>query len=39
MLSTKVDPVIIGNLQIQIGDQFLDLSISSCINARSRMVM
>lgn len=39
VLSTKVDPTIIGGLQIQIGDQFLDLSVSSKIDALSRTVV
>lgn len=39
VLSTKVDPTIIGGLQIQIGDQFLDLSVSSRIDALSRTVV
>eukprot|EP00543_Licmophora_paradoxa_P003502 CAMPEP_0202451488 /NCGR_PEP_ID=MMETSP1360-20130828/9909_1 /ASSEMBLY_ACC=CAM_ASM_000848 /TAXON_ID=515479 /ORGANISM="Licmophora paradoxa, Strain CCMP2313" /LENGTH=211 /DNA_ID=CAMNT_0049070071 /DNA_START=118 /DNA_END=753 /DNA_ORIENTATION=+ len=37
MLTTKVDPSIIGGLQVQIGDQFLDLSVSSKIDAISRL--
>jgi F-type H+-transporting ATPase subunit O len=36
-LSTKVDPSIIGGLQVQIGDQFLDLSVASRIDAVSRI--
>mmetsp|Transcript_31536 Transcript_31536/g.52066 ORF Transcript_31536/g.52066 Transcript_31536/m.52066 type:complete len:209 (+) Transcript_31536:104-730(+) len=36
MLTTKVDPNILGGLQVQIGDQFLDLSVSSKIDAISR---
>merc|ERR1712129_491278 len=36
VLSTKVDPSIIGGLQVQIGDQFLDLSVKSKIDAISR---
>ena len=36
MLTTKVDPSILGGLQVQIGDQFLDLSVSSKIDAISR---
>ena len=36
MLTTKVDPSILGGLQVQIGDKFLDLSVSSKIDAISR---
>mmetsp|Transcript_7421 Transcript_7421/g.9183 ORF Transcript_7421/g.9183 Transcript_7421/m.9183 type:complete len:210 (+) Transcript_7421:202-831(+) len=36
VLSTKVDPSIIGGLQVQIGDKFLDLSVKSKIDAISR---
>jgi F-type H+-transporting ATPase subunit O len=36
MLTTKVDPAILGGLQVQIGDKFLDLSVSSKIDAISR---
>jgi len=36
ILSTKVDPSILGGLQVQIGDQFLDLSVGSKIDAISR---
>lgn len=36
MLATKVDPGILGGLQVQIGDQFLDLSVSSKIDAIAR---
>ena len=37
ILSTKVDPSIIGGLQVQIGDQFLDLSVASKIDALKRI--
>lgn len=37
MLNTKVDPSIIGGLQVQIGDQFLDLSVASRIDSISRI--
>uniref|UniRef100_A0A7S2HDJ6 ATP synthase subunit 5, mitochondrial n=1 Tax=Helicotheca tamesis TaxID=374047 RepID=A0A7S2HDJ6_9STRA len=37
VLSTEVDPSILGGLQVQIGDQFLDLSVGSKIDAVSRM--
>lgn len=37
MLTTKVDPSIIGGLQVQVGDQFLDLSVSSKIDSISRL--
>lgn len=37
ILSTKVDPSIMGGLQVQIGDQFLDLSVGSKIDAISRL--
>mmetsp|Transcript_3377 Transcript_3377/g.4572 ORF Transcript_3377/g.4572 Transcript_3377/m.4572 type:complete len:216 (+) Transcript_3377:75-722(+) len=36
ILSTQVDPSILGGLQVQIGDQFLDLSVGSKIDALSR---
>ena len=36
VLQTKVDPSILGGLQVQIGDQFLDLSIKSRIEEISR---
>lgn len=36
-LSTTVDPSILGGLQVQIGDQFLDLSVGSKIDAISRL--
>ena len=36
ILSTEVDPSILGGLQVQIGDQFLDLSVGSKIDALSR---
>ena len=36
MLTTKIDPSILGGLQVQIGDKFLDLSVSSKIDAISR---
>ena len=39
VLSTKVDPSILGGLQVQIGDQFLDLSVGSKIDALSRTVV
>merc|ERR1719469_458112 len=35
-LSTKVDPTILGGLQVQIGDKFLDLSVGSKIDTLSR---
>jgi len=37
IISSKVDPSIIGGIQVQIGDQFLDLSIKSRIEEISRM--
>jgi F-type H+-transporting ATPase subunit O len=37
VLSTKVDPSIVGGLQVQIGDQFLDLSVSSRIDEIGRI--
>eukprot|EP00548_Thalassiothrix_antarctica_P004169 CAMPEP_0194146790 /NCGR_PEP_ID=MMETSP0152-20130528/21731_1 /TAXON_ID=1049557 /ORGANISM="Thalassiothrix antarctica, Strain L6-D1" /LENGTH=180 /DNA_ID=CAMNT_0038847397 /DNA_START=166 /DNA_END=708 /DNA_ORIENTATION=- len=37
MLTSKVDPSIIGGLQVQIGDKFLDLSVASKINVISRL--
>ena len=39
ILSTKVDPSILGGLQVQIGDQFLDLSVGSKIDSISRTVV
>lgn len=36
VISSKVDPAIIGGIQVQIGDQFLDLSIRSRIEELSR---
>mmetsp|Transcript_11646 Transcript_11646/g.16766 ORF Transcript_11646/g.16766 Transcript_11646/m.16766 type:complete len:221 (+) Transcript_11646:45-707(+) len=36
-LTTKVDPSIVGGLQVQIGDQFLDLSVASRIDSLSRV--
>jgi F-type H+-transporting ATPase subunit O len=36
LISSKVDPEIIGGIQVQIGDQFLDLSIRSRIEEISR---
>eukprot|EP00979_Chaetoceros_neogracilis_P014221 scaffold4487_cov273-Chaetoceros_neogracile.AAC.27 len=36
VLSTQVDPSIVGGLQVQIGDQFLDLSVGSKIDSVSR---
>jgi len=39
VLSTKVDPSILGGLQVQIGDQFLDLSVGTKIDTLSRTVV
>merc|ERR1740139_1636733 len=39
VLSTKVDASILGGLQIQIGDKFLDLSVGSKIDELSRSAM
>mmetsp|Transcript_4871 Transcript_4871/g.10764 ORF Transcript_4871/g.10764 Transcript_4871/m.10764 type:complete len:214 (+) Transcript_4871:117-758(+) len=39
VLSSKVDPAILGGLQIQIGDKFLDLSVGSRIEEVSRMAV
>lgn len=36
ILSAEVDPSILGGLQVQIGDQFLDLSVGSKIDSISR---
>merc|ERR1719223_462103 len=36
ILSTKVDPSILGGLQVQIGDKFLDLSVASKIDTLKR---
>mmetsp|Transcript_36054 Transcript_36054/g.43435 ORF Transcript_36054/g.43435 Transcript_36054/m.43435 type:complete len:212 (+) Transcript_36054:52-687(+) len=38
-LTTKVDPSLIGGLQVQVGDQFLDLSVASRVDALSRTVV
>lgn len=37
IIDTQIDPSIIGGIQVQIGDQFLDLSIKSRIDQISRM--
>jgi len=34
-ITTQVNPGIVGGLQLQIGDQFLDLSVKSRIQALS----
>jgi len=39
VLSSKIEPSILGGLQVQIGDQFLDLSVGSKIDAISRTVV
>jgi len=39
VISSKVDPSILGGIQVQIGDQFLDLSIKSKIEEISRTSM
>jgi len=39
LLRTKVDPTLLGGLQVQIGDKFLDLSVKSRIDAISRMAV
>lgn len=39
VLSTKVDPSILGGLQVQIGDKFLDLSVGSKIDEISRIAV
>ena len=39
ILSTQVDESLIGGLQVQIGDKFLDLSVSSRIDSLSRTVV
>ena len=36
VISSKIDPSIIGGIQVQIGDKFLDLSIKSRIEEISR---
>jgi F-type H+-transporting ATPase subunit O len=36
LISSKVDPAIIGGIQVQIGDQFLDLSVKSRIEEIAR---
>ena len=37
VLKTKVDPTILGGLQVQIGDEFLDLSVKSQVEEIARM--
>ena len=37
VLKTEVDPSILGGLQVQIGDEFLDLSVKSQVEEISRM--
>lgn len=37
VLKTKVDPSILGGLQVQIGDEFLDLSVRSQVEEIARM--
>lgn len=37
VLKTQVDPSILGGLQVQIGDEFLDLSVKSQVEEISRM--
>ena len=39
IISTKVDPSIGGGLQVQIGDQFLDLSVTSRIDEIGRIAV
>jgi len=39
VLKTEVDPSIMGGLQIQIGDKFLDLSVASRIDEVGRTVV
>ena len=39
LLKTMVDPTLLGGLQVQIGDKFLDLSVKSRIDAISRMAV
>ena len=39
ILSSKVDPSILGGLQVQIGDKFLDLSVGSKIDLISRIAV
>ncbi|GMI17501.1 hypothetical protein TrLO_g13092 [Triparma laevis f. longispina] len=38
VLSMEVDPTIMGGLQVQIGDEFVDLSVASRIDAVSRSI-
>lgn len=37
VMKTKVDPSILGGLQVQIGDEFLDLSVKSQVDEIARM--
>ncbi len=37
-VTTEVDPTIIGGLQVKIGDQFMDLSVSSRIQAVQKVL-
>jgi len=39
ILSAEVDPTIVGGLQVQIGDQFMDLSVGSKIDSISRIAV
>lgn len=39
VLATKIDPSLLGGLQVQIGDKFLDLSVKSRIDSISRMAV
>merc|ERR1712029_208864 len=39
LLKTLVDPSLLGGLQVQIGDKFLDLSVKSRIDTISRMAV
>lgn len=38
-METKVDPSILGGLKVQIGDRFIDYSLSSKIDKMEKLLM
>lgn len=38
IMDTRVNPSILGGLQVQIGDEFMDLSLSSKVNRMHKML-
>jgi F-type H+-transporting ATPase subunit O len=38
IMDTKVDPTIMGGLQVQIGDKFMDLSLANKVNRMNKML-